>query len=269
LRPPGHTLTEQLFELVERRDETLTSAVGAALLAAVLILPPTLLVSHMVGAPEVLADRKVVWLAVAGAFSALGAVLCGYRAHSLVHELVALKKEMHARRLGLRGEQAVAEVLHSLDVAGAGYVSFHDVPKASGGNIDHVVVGPGGVFVIETKTRSQSRPLPRRKRNRLLFDGRRASYPTGRYDVDAAEQAKRNAASLAASLTGIVPESAIIPLLVFPGWEVHMVERCLELKALSANQLRYFFRALPTRLDDAACADARKVLDEKCRDVFM
>jgi hypothetical protein len=51
-------------------------------------------------------------------------------------------------RLGLRGEQAVAEVLH--EAGDCGFRAFHDFPGGKGGkdwNIDHVAVGTRGVFL--------------------------------------------------------------------------------------------------------------------------
>lgn len=47
------------------------------------------------------------------------------------------------------GHSLVAEALSGPAVASAGYVTFHDVPGNGPWNIDHVVVGHGGVFVIE------------------------------------------------------------------------------------------------------------------------
>lgn len=50
---------------------------------------------------------------------------------------------------GARGEERVAALLAGLP---AGFHVFHDVACCGGaGGIDHVVVGPTGVFVIETK----------------------------------------------------------------------------------------------------------------------
>lgn len=60
-------------------------------------------------------------------------------------------KEARNVRLGLRGEQAVAEALH--EAADAGYRIFHDIPAGENWNIDHVAVGTRGVFLIETKAR--------------------------------------------------------------------------------------------------------------------
>ncbi len=49
---------------------------------------------------------------------------------------------------GARGEERVALLLEGLP---GGYHVFHDLPCVASGGIDHVVVGPTGFFVIETK----------------------------------------------------------------------------------------------------------------------
>jgi hypothetical protein len=268
LRPPGHSLTEQLFQLIEQQDEKISSAVLAALLASLLLFPSLFLASQVVGAPELFSDNRVQWMTVGAVFGLFGAALCGYRAYAGGNELLALKKEMHARRLGLRGEQAVAEVLHSFEVAGAGYVSFHDVPKDGHGNIDHVVVGAGGVFIIETKTRSQQKPPPKTKRNRLWFDGAKTLFPSG-YCEDSAPQVERHAEVMARWIRSIAPDAHIESLLVYPGWEVHLTQRCEGVKAMSANQLRHYFRDLPQLLKPHDAAAIRLMLDKRCRDLQM
>ena len=50
---------------------------------------------------------------------------------------------------GSAGERSVGAALKELE--DAGWLTRHDVMKPTGGNIDHVVAGPGGVFAIETK----------------------------------------------------------------------------------------------------------------------
>lgn len=51
---------------------------------------------------------------------------------------------------GAEGEEVVGKVLQGL--ADDGWCVIHDVCFGRG-NIDHVVVGPGGIFTIETKSR--------------------------------------------------------------------------------------------------------------------
>ncbi len=50
---------------------------------------------------------------------------------------------------GLEGEQRVGRELHRLSAQG--WRVLHGVPKGNGGDIDHLLIGPGGVFSINTK----------------------------------------------------------------------------------------------------------------------
>jgi len=51
---------------------------------------------------------------------------------------------------GARGEEDVGRALEAL---GDGWAVFHDIDTGRG-NIDHVVIGPAGLFTVETKSRS-------------------------------------------------------------------------------------------------------------------
>jgi hypothetical protein len=52
---------------------------------------------------------------------------------------------------GATAESSVGEELNSL--RNDGYVVLHDIEQKGEGNIDHVVSGPSGVFLVETKLR--------------------------------------------------------------------------------------------------------------------
>jgi len=72
-----------------------------------------------------------------------------------VYCLINLLKHLNLRRsyqLGYEGEIAVGQELNQL--MRDGYLVYHDFP-AGKFNIDHIVVGPPGVFAIETKARSK------------------------------------------------------------------------------------------------------------------
>lgn len=71
---------------------------------------------------------------------------------------------LRALRQGLEGEQAIGQFLERLREHG--YSVFHDV-VGSGFNIDHVLIGPGGVFTIETKTWSN----PASRVAKIRYDG--------------------------------------------------------------------------------------------------
>jgi hypothetical protein len=64
-------------------------------------------------------------------------------------------RELPQWKLGLKGERAVGQFLQAT-LLPRGYVVIHDV-CIDDFNIDHAVIGPGGVFAIEVKTRSKSR----------------------------------------------------------------------------------------------------------------
>lgn len=56
---------------------------------------------------------------------------------------------VHRREIGAGGEEHVGSVLATLS---GEWSVIHDA-RVGAGNIDHIVVGPGGVFAIETKAR--------------------------------------------------------------------------------------------------------------------
>ncbi len=66
-------------------------------------------------------------------------------------------------KLGSEGEKVVAERLEPLRALGAEVI--HDVP-ADHFNLDHVVISPHGIFVIEIKTLSKPRDNPM-----VVYDG--------------------------------------------------------------------------------------------------
>ena len=114
------------------------------------------------------------------------------------------------RRLnrGERGELRVAEILD--DLRPAGYRAFHDL-VGDGYNIDHVVVGPAGVFAIETKFRSGNGEIEFRNGEGLFVDGRPE-------EKDCLKQVRGNAGEV----NRIIKENCginrwVTPLVVFVG----------------------------------------------------
>ncbi|MCX7926024.1 MAG: NERD domain-containing protein [Fimbriimonadales bacterium] len=58
---------------------------------------------------------------------------------------------LHDRaRQGAQGEEWVGAALDTLQAKG--WYVFHDLPMPAVGNVDHLVIGPPGVFVVETKS---------------------------------------------------------------------------------------------------------------------
>jgi hypothetical protein len=131
--------------------------------------------------------------------------------------------ESHNRYLGYFGERMVGEHLDALK--GQGWRIFHDVPGADEGlkfNLDHIAVGPTGVFVIETKTRRKGRARPGFEAHKVYFDGHSLVWPWGE-DNHGLEQAEHNALWLARLLQAELRETVpVTPFLTLPGWSVEM-----------------------------------------------
>jgi hypothetical protein len=88
-------------------------------------------------------------------------------------------------RQGIRGEERVAGVLSGLE--DDGFRVLHDVDVGRG-NADHVVVGPTGVFVVETKDWG-GRFYPRR--GQLMFNQRPAGEVIAQVTASALEVRRR------------------------------------------------------------------------------
>ncbi len=58
--------------------------------------------------------------------------------------------EVARRERGAEAEERVGAIIDGL--AADGWLSLHDVTAGERGNIDHVIVGPAGVFTVETKS---------------------------------------------------------------------------------------------------------------------
>jgi hypothetical protein len=143
---------------------------------------------------------------------------------------------------------------------------FHDFPGGANWNIDHIAVGPGGVFAIETKTRRRREPLPKRKDNEVVFNGQELQFAWCD-DRESIPQARRNAESLAKFLTSSTGEKVEAqPILALPGWWVTLRARC-DVAVLSGRQVAGFIKGCPPMLGEAQITRIAHQLDQKCRDV--
>jgi hypothetical protein len=117
---------------------------------------------------------------------------------------------------GIAAERATAQALVPLQSKGC--VVYHDLP-ADGFNLDHVVVGPAAVFMVETKSRRK--PATRGKESATVrIDGEALDFPDWR-DTRMLDQTRKQTRWLSELLyrkTGErVPVEAVLAL---PGWYV-------------------------------------------------
>ena len=153
---------------------------------------------------------------------------------------------MRAVRKGMLGEMAVGQFLEQF--RRLGYQIFHDVPgdKALGQqfNLDHVLIGPAGVFTIETKYVMKPQKglcIVEVQQNRLTVNG---AVP----ERDPLIQAKAQGRWLQELLSASTGEKfKVQPVVIYPGWYIRNLanetsvwvlnEQLLESKLAHAPQI--------------------------------
>lgn len=175
------------------------------------------------------------------------------------------KSIKHIRRLrqGHHGEVAVGQYLELLRESGARV--FHDVP-GKGFNLDHVVIAPSGIYVIETKTYSK----PDKGEPTIVFDGDQIELK-GYTTKEPVIQVKAAASWLKSLLKESTGQDFLVkPVVVFPGWYVQPTAEAkssevwvLNPKALPAFIERSKNQLVPDKLSMAAFHLSRYVRDFK------
>ncbi|MEX5219244.1 MAG: NERD domain-containing protein [Nitrospira sp.] len=129
-------------------------------------------------------------------------------------KVMPLKATIKNLRQGRDGERYVGQMLEELRERG--YRIFHDIP-GEGFNIDHVIVGPAGVFTIETKARSK----PPTGRPTIEYDGNIIRLENGFGFDEPLKQARAQARWLTNLLNdGRGRLFRARPVVVFPDWYV-------------------------------------------------
>ncbi|MBM3464456.1 MAG: hypothetical protein FJX76_20360 [Armatimonadetes bacterium] len=122
--------------------------------------------------------------------------------------IVVKASDLISRRLdrtwgaGARGEERVGRCL--ADLESRGWAVFHDV-EVEGWNIDHVAVGPTGVFTIETKSHA----------GRISFDGQKLLRNNRPLEKDFLKQAKGECMWLKAELADAGHTGFVTPIVCF------------------------------------------------------
>jgi hypothetical protein len=242
LRSPGESLRLKIDDLQEEFESD-----GIALLFGGIFFG---LLIYIIPAPIRLMAFMFGALALAGAYA--------YYCPKILRKL----REIWNYKLGLKGECAVGQELNQL--VADGFQVFHDLPF-DGFNIDHVLVGPAGVWVVETKTRRKPAALKGLARATVVYDGRTLQFPWGT-DTHGLDQAERNAKTLSQWLTASTGEATSVnSMLVLPGWWVERKARGA-VTVLNSKEIR---RAFPTHVARPLLPDRiRRIafqLTERCR----
>ena len=175
LRPAGESIRLKITDIRDGMlEEGMILSVCFVIPSLVLFLPPA-------GTPS------PIW----PAWSTVAAV-CYTTAFFRWRRLFALRKDLRNYHLGYDGERYVAAELDSL--RSSGFRVFHDfvVDWKPGGektnfNIDHIALGPCGIFAIETKARRKPNDPPSgsEKTHKASFSGTTLQFSGGYEDAKA------------------------------------------------------------------------------------
>ncbi len=167
--------------------------------------------------------------------------------------------ELRRLRLGIDGEKAVGQYLDEL--RSMGYAVFHDI-QTPRGNIDHVLVGTGGIFAIETKTISK----PTDHDAVISYDGANVRVDGFSPDRDPISQTL----ALANELSTIVERATqsrpdVRPVVLYPGWYVEKQPKGVKVWVLAPRAFPGFLKHEPGKLTDAQVAGVRSAIDAYAR----
>lgn len=247
LRSPGESLRIRIETLDSKISDTLVWLLASPVLLAI-------------GVYALLTDSFAV-----------GTFIIALALAAMVYLALRLEKQAKLRRdhyLGFLGERAVGEELNQL--MSNGWSVFHDVqfddnPGAKPFNVDHVVVGTGGLFAIETKTRRKRKASAGHE---VTFNGRSLEYPWGSEDWGV-KQAQERAHYLSQWLSKkLQAEISSTPVLILTGWYVRRSGKGA-LTVINEGEIGGMFRDehKAARLTPETAVAIRALLDERCRDV--
>lgn len=255
-RGPGETLRRRTEELSDRFATTLL--LGSCIAIALLGIPGLVL--------KLVPNADPLLLFGSGlALFAAGAVV-------MIRRSVRILDERARARLGFIGEGLVAESLETCLARGCRV--FHDVPihgEWGKANLDHVVVGPNGVAVVETKMRAK--PSDKQPwENRVTFDGKMLSWPRCPDESKTLWQVRKNAEWLEDHLRNECgfPVS-VRTVIAIPGWNV--VEKVLGQPRVVSGKgagdavLQTFDANADSKMSQAQIKRICLALEALCRDV--
>lgn len=245
LRSPGESLRRQVDDL------TWDISMWLALL---IVLPLMFYAAY-------LSQASPFGIKVSALYMTIAALIAdGYALYRLIQ--VAEKRRRY--RQGLDGEMAVGQELTELLKDGMSV--YHDIP-ADKFNIDHIIVGPKGVFAVETKAHSKSKAGMGDAEVKVRVDGSTLVFPNWR-ETEWVEQTRRQAKWVSAWLTRATGEKVDArPMLALPGWFID-IEKSSDVLVVNPKYSRVLMQKIKgTPLTDAQIQRVSYVLEKICRDV--
>jgi hypothetical protein len=246
LRIPGGSLLMRLDNLNEQIN----------LYLVYVIILPLIIYSVLISYSYFQAEQPsltVIWIS-----SIICVVIIAYMAYNLVKYLSRRKRI----RLAYEGELAVGQELNQLMLHG--YRVYHDFP-ADTFNIDHIIVGPKGVFAVETRTRSKGAISKGSQEATVTYDGRMLTF-ADKTDFETIEQAEQQADWLSQWLGTATGEPiAVRAIVALPGWVVKRTSAD-GIPVVNPGQFTSLFEHIkPRPLSGTMLDRIQGRLEQKCR----
>ena len=171
--------------------------------------------------------------------------------------------------LGYEAELAVGQELDEL--RHLGYRIFHDVP-ADGldSHIDHIVIGPAGVFAVAARGRDADRPNGNGEPWEVTYDGESLQFPGWRETLPLG-QAMKQAEWLFEWIEEAIGEPVSVrPILVLPGWSVKRTA-ISGIPVLAARRIQAYFQRMRPRpeMTETMIERIAEQIDRSCRVVAV
>lgn len=248
LRPPGHSLSLRTAELNEQIEYQFSILVA---------MPLTLFAIHMSltflgGEPE------STWRIVVTILAGLAILFFAGR------KMTRLLDERRNALQGQEGEMFTGAELNQL--MQHGYRVFHDL-EFPYGNIDHVVVGPGGVFSINTKAYSKptagqnkAKAQVDHVRNRIQLPDRDVELPLAQLQCEA-KWLSEFLTSATAQMIGVQP------MLALPGWYVTNATRPGPVIVFNPRNSKAVLQNRERKLTPEQIQQVAHQLEQRCRNI--
>jgi hypothetical protein len=248
LRPPGYSLSVKIDDLTG----DLLSYIG--ILGALPLLVYGMALSRIVIGDTLSLPDCVFYIVIGSTVVIWG-----------LSKISKTLTERAKLRLGLDAEMFVGQELNHLMREGC-YV-YHDFP-ADKFNIDHIVIGPTGIFAIETKGRSKPSKGNDSQNNReVIYDGKYLKFP-GWTEAKPLEQATIQAKWLQDWITKAIGEPVKVrPVLAIPGWFIKRTEPNGIPVINGKNCTAFFLSSKVGLMDDTLVKRIAFSIEQRCRDV--
>ncbi len=257
-RPPGEHLRLQIDELERRYNRAIDS-----------LLIPCILVTAFAVISSLLGIHSIP---LVGQFSigALVLVSASFSCYSHWPDLGRILRDLENYRLGFEGERHVGSILTALERDG--YSVFHDLAISNSDGhihkIDHIALGPAGIFAVETNTR-RKKGDPRGSFE-ITPRGNSLEFSDGHCSHEDLDIVRERIWELETWLCRYLRDPGPIhPVLTFPGWSVNCGDIYSDIPVLNPGDIRQHILATDRSsvikvLDPTRIAALRSLLSTAC-----